>query len=141
MDAAATASIDTLIPTIRARRAEIEDARRLPDDIAAALHGTGIYALSVPRDLGGDEAEPATLMRTIERLAAADGSTGWCAMVGIGNNVAAGYMAPEGAAEVFADPALPAAGIAAPAGKAIRVDGGLRVSGRWPFASGISGAA
>jgi alkylation response protein AidB-like acyl-CoA dehydrogenase len=141
MDAAAIPKLDEIIPTIRARRAEIEDARRLPGEIAEALHATGIYALGVPGDLGGGEAEPTTLMRTIERLAAADGSTGWCAMVGIGNNVAAGYMAPEGAAEVFADPARPTAGIAAPAGRAIRVDGGLRVNGRWPFASGISGAA
>ena len=59
-------------------------------------------------------------------------------MVGIGNNVASGYMREAGAREVFADVTAPTAGLAAPAGAAVREDGGVRVSGRWPFASGIT---
>jgi alkylation response protein AidB-like acyl-CoA dehydrogenase len=47
-------------------------------------------------------------------------------------------MGEPGAREVFADPSAPSAGIAAPTGNAVRVDGGLRVSGRWSFASGIA---
>jgi alkylation response protein AidB-like acyl-CoA dehydrogenase len=77
-------------------------------------------------------------MRAIETVATADGSTGWCTMVGIGNNVVAGYMNESGGREVFADPTAPSAGIAAPAGAAVRVKGGVQVSGRWPFASGIT---
>jgi indole-3-acetate monooxygenase len=133
--------ITSLAPEIRARRQEIEAARRIPADLAEALRRTGLFALTIPRALGGTEADPATIIRTIETLAAADGSTGWCAMVGLGNNVAAGYMSEAGAREVFADPTLPTAGIAAPAGAAVRVDGGVRVSGRWPFASGIDNCA
>ena len=129
-----------LLPAIRARRAEIEEGRRLPRDLADALKQTRIFALSVPRVIGGDEASPLEFMRVIEAVSTADGSAGWCAMVGIGNNVAAGYMSEAGAREVFADPTAPLAGIAAPAGAATRVDGGVRVSGRWPFASGISHA-
>jgi alkylation response protein AidB-like acyl-CoA dehydrogenase len=132
--------IVALVPEVRARRAEIEAARRLPADLAEALRRTEVFALTVPRDLGGAEADPATAMAAIEALATADGSTGWCTMVGLGDNVAAGYMAEAGAREVFADPTLPVAGIAAPAGAAVRVDGGVRVSGRWPFASGIDSA-
>lgn len=135
-----THSIQSLLPDIRARREEIERERRLPRHIAEALRGTRIFALSVPRTLGGEEAGPLDLMRHIETVAAADGSTGWCTMIGIGNNVAAGYMPESGAREVFADPTAPLAGIAAPMGTAIRADGGVRVSGRWPFASGITHA-
>jgi alkylation response protein AidB-like acyl-CoA dehydrogenase len=47
-------------------------------------------------------------------------------------------MSAKGAEEMFADPTAPSAGIAAPVGAAIRVDGGVRVSGRWSFASGIT---
>jgi alkylation response protein AidB-like acyl-CoA dehydrogenase len=142
MDAARIAEdIENLLPEIVLRRAEVEHGRRLPADLAASLQATGLFALGVPRDLGGVEAAPAELMRAIEAVATADGSTGWCAMVGIANNVAAGYMPAEGAREVFADPTLPTAGIAAPAGGAVRADGGLRVSGRWPFASGITHCA
>ena len=135
---AVSSRLADLLPAIRARRQEIEEARRLPQDLAAALCQTGVFTLSVPGAIGGMEASPAELMRTIETVAAADGSTGWCTMVGLGNNIAAGYMTDAGAREVFAVPAAPSAGIAAPAGRAVRVEGGVRVSGRWGFASGIT---
>ena len=131
-------ALAALLPTIRTRRQEIEQARRIPADLAAALRTTGVFTLSVPRAIGGHEATPVELMKTIETVAAADGSAGWCTMVGLGNNIAAGYMNESGAKEVYADPTAPSAGIAAPAGKAVRVDGGVRVNGRWPFASGIT---
>jgi alkylation response protein AidB-like acyl-CoA dehydrogenase len=127
-----------LLPTIRARREETEHACQLPADLAGSLRETGIFSLSVPRALGGREASPTDLMDTIETVAAADGSTGWCAMVGTGNNVASGYTSEAGAREVWADPKRPTAGIAAPAGQAVRGDGGVRVNRRWPFASGIT---
>jgi alkylation response protein AidB-like acyl-CoA dehydrogenase len=130
--------VEELVPAIRARRQEIEQARRLPRALVDALRATGVFTLGVPRVIGGREAEPLELMRVIESVAAADGSTGWCTMIGIGNALASGYMAEAGAREVFADPSAPVAGIAAPAGGAVRVDGGVRVSGRWPFASGIT---
>jgi indole-3-acetate monooxygenase len=127
-----------LLPAIRTRRQEIQEARRMPPDLVSSLRGTGVFSLSVPRAIGGREATPVDLMQTIETVASADGSTGWCTMVALGNNIAAGYMEEAGAKEVFADPAAPSAGIAAPAGHAARVDGGVRVTGRWPFASGIT---
>lgn len=130
--------IGPVTQAIRARRDEIEQARRLPADLASQLRASGVFSLSVPRSIGGREASPAELMRAAETVATADGSAGWCTMVGIGNNVVAGYLNEAGAREVFADPAAPTAGIAAPAGAAVRENGGVRVSGRWPFASGIT---
>ena len=127
-----------LLPAIRARRQEIEQARRLPRDLVDSLRATGVFRLGVPRAVGGLEATPSDLMRAAETLSSADGSTGWCAMVAIGNNVAAGYMPEAGAREIFADPGAPSAAIAAPSGAATRVKDGLRVSGRWSFASGIT---
>jgi alkylation response protein AidB-like acyl-CoA dehydrogenase len=47
-------------------------------------------------------------------------------------------MNEPGAKEVFGDPSAPSAGVAAPAGAAVRSDGGVRVSGRWPFCSGVT---
>jgi alkylation response protein AidB-like acyl-CoA dehydrogenase len=127
-----------LLPAVRGRREEIEQARRLPRDLADALRAAGMFGLTVPRAFGGREAAPADILRATETVAAADGSTGWCAMIGAANNLAAGYLSEAGAKEVFADPTAPSVGIAAPAGAALRVDGGVRVSGRWPFASGVT---
>ena len=127
-----------LVPVIRMRREEIERARQLPRDLVQQLRETGVFSLTIPRVLGGLEAAPVEIMRAIETAATGDGSTGWCVMVATGNNVAAGFMSEDGAREVYASPEAPSAGLAAPAGKATRVDGGVRVQGRWPFASGIT---
>ena len=116
-----TERLADLVGEVRARRGEIEELRRLPDDVAAKLRASGIFARSVPRAIGGTEEAPLETMLLIETLAAGDGSTGWCAMIGLGNNVAAGYMPEADAREVFADPTRPVAGIAAPCGGAVRV--------------------
>jgi alkylation response protein AidB-like acyl-CoA dehydrogenase len=64
-----------------------------------------------------------------------DGSTGWCAAIGAGSNMFAGYLPKEAAAEVFADPDQGNAGMFAPMGQ-VRPDGDeLRLTGRWPFCS------
>lgn len=131
-------NIQELLPAIRARREEVEQARRMPPDLMERLRKSGMFRLTVPRAIGGEEAAPLDIMRAIETVATSDGSAGWCAMVALGNNVAAGYMCESGAKEVFGDPTAPTAGIAAPTGKAVPVDGGVRVSGRWSFASGIA---
>jgi alkylation response protein AidB-like acyl-CoA dehydrogenase len=130
--------IHELLPSIRKRREEIEKARRMPRDLVEQLSRTGVFAQGVPRAVGGAEASPLDLMRSTESVATADGSAGWCTMIGSSGNLTAGYMPEAGAKEVFADPTAPTAGIAAPSGAATRVDGGVRVSGRWSFASGIT---
>jgi alkylation response protein AidB-like acyl-CoA dehydrogenase len=130
--------LEAVLPAIRARREEIERARRLPADVVDELRGTGIFSLAVPRAIGGIEAAPSEILPAIEAVAAADGSAGWCAMIAITANSVAGYMQEDGAREVFGDPNAPSAAIAAPTGTAERVDGGVRVSGRWAFASGVT---
>jgi alkylation response protein AidB-like acyl-CoA dehydrogenase len=131
-------SVGELLPAIRSRSPEIEQARRMPRDLVDQMRKTGVFTLTVPRAIGGLEADPLEIMRAIEMVATADGSAGWCTMIGTANNMSAGYMSEAGAREVYADPSTPSAGIAAPAGAAVREDGGFRVNGRWPFASGIT---
>ncbi len=130
--------IQELLPAIRKRRDEIEKGRRMPRDLVDQIRKTGVFALGVPRAVGGQEASPFDLMRSVEAIAQADGSAGWCTMIGCSGNLAAGYMPESGARAVFTDPTAPTAGIAAPTGAATRVDGGVRVSGRWSYASGIT---
>ena len=131
--------VKDLLPQIKARRAEIEQARQLPADLAEALRATGILSLGMPRAIGGEEVSPTDTMRVAETIATADGSTGWVAMIAMTANGAAGYMNEAGAKELFAsDLHTFSASVAGPIGKAVRVDGGVRVSGHWPFASGVT---
>src|SRR2546426_4765616 len=126
-----------LAPRIRAAAAETERQRRLSPELVRALAAGGVFRMCVPRALGGGEVDPATMIETIETIAAADGAAGWSAMIGATSGVASAYLAEEAAREIYgSDPEVVSGGAFAPLGKATVVDGGYRVSGRWPFASG-----
>jgi alkylation response protein AidB-like acyl-CoA dehydrogenase len=131
-----------LAPAIRARADEIERGRRLPPDLVADLAAAGIFRLCVPRAYGGGESDVATLLGALEEVAGADGSAGWCAMIGATSGVLAAYLPPEAAREIYgAAPGAVTGGVFAPRGEAVAAGGGYRVSGRWPFASGCEHCA
>jgi alkylation response protein AidB-like acyl-CoA dehydrogenase len=125
-----------LAPQIRVAVDAIERDRRLPANLVQALAKAGLFRILVPRALGGLEVDPLTMMRVVEELAAADGSVGWCVMIGAQFGALSAFLPPEAAAEIFADPLVIVAGSATPPGRALPVAGGYRVSGRWTLASG-----
>ena len=114
----------------------IEEARRLPDDVVGALVDAGVFKLLVPRELGGAQTNVVTLLAVIEELSRADGSAGWCAMIGASSGLIAARLDDAIAREVFSPADARTGGVFAPTGMAVAVDGGVRVSGRWAFASG-----
>lgn len=120
---------------IAARAEAIEQARGLPRDLVDKLIDTGVFRLCLPRALGGEEAAPAEIARRIEAVAAADGATGWCAMIGATSGLA-GALLPEQAARTIYATRVVSGGVFAPRGKATPTEGGWRLTGRWPFASG-----
>jgi len=72
----------------------------------------------------------------LEILGAADGATGWCAMIAGTSALTAAWLPEPYAAEIFGDPLAITGGVFAPMGKAV-VDGDdFLVSGRWAWASG-----
>jgi alkylation response protein AidB-like acyl-CoA dehydrogenase len=128
-------AVDGILDLIHAAADEIERNRRLPDALVAALRDTGINRLLIPAALGGMEAPIKDVMDVMERIAAVDGSTGWCAAIGAGSNVFAGYMPATGAGTVFADPDQGSATMFAPLGRVVSDHGRAMLSGRWPFTS------
>ncbi len=125
-----------MAPDIAARAAEIEQARRLPADLARRFAAAGFFRMAVPADAGGLEVDPATLFRTIEAVAQADASAGWCVMIGATTGVTAAYLAPDEARVLYGDPLAITGGVFAPMGRATAEADGYRVSGRWQWASG-----
>ncbi len=91
-----------------------------------------------PAELGALEASPARTLSGAERIARGDASAGWCVSIAATSSLLAAYLPAAGAAEIFTDPDTVAAGVWAPRGRAVPVEGGLQVSGRWSFCSGIS---
>lgn len=125
-------------PAIDAAAERIEQDRRLPTEVLDALHGEGLFRLLLPERYGGSEVDPATFHVVISEVARHDASTAWCLCQGNGCAMAAAYVAPDIAQEVWGkDPrAVLAWG---PPGKATAIDEGdhYRVTGNWSFASGM----
>jgi len=113
---------------------QAERERRLPQRVADAMAENGLYRVSVAFG-GAPGHDPATQIRTIEAISRADGAAGWNLMIGIENFglLAGGFARGR---ELFAEPLTTLCSSSAAVGKAERVDGGFRVSGRWPFVSG-----
>lgn len=143
-DAAARirAGIREIGPAIAARAAEIEAARRIPPDIVETLRALGVFRIFVPQSHGGLELALPDSLGILAALAAIDGSVGWAAMIGSGSAVFLATMPRATYDAIYgAGPDAILAGSAQPAGTAEPVEGGYRVSGRWPFASGCQHAA
>mgnify|MGYP005811740235 CR=1 FL=1 len=129
------AEVRALAPAIADAGDTIDRTNDLPPALFAALRDRDLFRLVQPRDYGGIELDPPSLMQVCEEVAKHDASTAWC--LGQTNICAyvAGYLPPETVRTVFG----PQSGIVAwgpgPA-QAHAVPGGYRVSGRFDFASG-----
>lgn len=118
------------------RAIEIEELRRLPTDLVAALAATGVFKLWVPAVYGGGEAHLTDGLAAIEQVGYHDGSTGWCVMIATTTGLCAGFLPAEHAAAIYGPPDAVTGGFANPAGTGRHVEGGLRVDGRWSWGSG-----
>lgn len=117
-----------------------ESEGRLPADVAAVIAESGLFRMLVPAAIGGAEAAPVEFARAVEACARANSSAGWCVMIAASTALTAGWLAPDRAAEVFGDPAGIWAGGFAPTGRAVPVEGGSRLTGRWAWGSGCQNA-
>jgi indole-3-acetate monooxygenase len=127
---------------IRGYRDDLEREQRLPKPLVEQCHAAGFYRLVRPRKLGGLQLDPLTYLRTVELLAEASGSVGWNLC---NNNIAQLVtlgLPDDGIQEIFGAKEVAIAGTAVQGGgRAVPVDGGYRVTGRWPFGTGCQESA
>jgi len=134
-------NVRALLPEIRTRAEEIEQARAVPHDLAEKLRSAGVFRRYVPRSHGGDEMWPDDGLTVIEELASADASVAWVAAVGSEGPSFYAYLPPETYDKIFADgPDVIHSGVINATGRAVRDKDGYRFSGRWSFASGSNNA-
>jgi alkylation response protein AidB-like acyl-CoA dehydrogenase len=136
------ADLRAAVPLIRASAEEAEQNRRLPDRVVVALRDAGAYAMLVPRELGGQPVSVTTFVEALEVVASADGSTGWNLGTSLGCGLAALALSDAGLERVFGRglDVIFAGTVYRATGHAVAVDGGYRLTGRWPFASGCQHA-
>ena len=143
-DRADTGTIDyverarALAPMLKAAADEIEERRQLPDSLVEALIDGGFFRLLLPRSLSGAELHPLQYVQVLEEIARAEPSVAWSLGQNSGCSMSAPYLDPAAAREIFGPrrgilawgPELPGAG------RGVVVAGGIRVTGRWGFATG-----
>lgn len=116
---------------------EGEELMRLPDEVAAAIKGTGVVRMLQPKEFGGMESHPSDFLRAVFNIGIHDGSAGWVAgVVGVhAHELAQGTH--ESQVELWGeDQDTWVASPYAPMGRAVPTDGGYIFNGRWPFSSG-----
>ena len=114
----------------------IDRERALPKELVDEIKQADLFRLLVPRSIGGAEIDLLEYLNIVEAFGEADASTAWCVNQG---NVFASRSAvmPESLArEVWSDRCSVVANGPPTSAKAVPVDGGYRLTGRWLFSSG-----
>jgi 3-hydroxy-9,10-secoandrosta-1,3,5(10)-triene-9,17-dione monooxygenase len=133
------ARAEALVPVLRERAGRTEELRQLPEETIDDLHKSGLFRILQPKRVGGSELPFRSIVELVSVIGKGDGSTAWVLA-----NLAAHHwmlgMWPKAAQdEVWGDSPdnLIGSALIFPRGRAQRVDGGYRVTGRWPFSSGV----
>jgi 3-hydroxy-9,10-secoandrosta-1,3,5(10)-triene-9,17-dione monooxygenase len=128
-----------LVPVLRARAPATEELRRIPDDTLADLHQSGLFRMLQPRRVGGSELPYRALVELGAIVAQGCGSTGWVLTNLASHHWMVGMWPKPAQDEVWnsSPDVLIGSAFVFPAGKARAVEGGYRLSGRWPFSSGV----
>lgn len=126
---------------LKSRAYEIEQAGRIPQDVADELVNAGFFHITVPKSMGGLGLSPSVQWEAAYEVGRGCASSAW--MVGLigANLVMVGKFHGKAQKEVFQSERAPIVPLlTGGVGSDIvvdRVEGGFNVSGKWRYASGI----
>lgn len=130
-----------LAPWLREQAARVEEARRIPGDVAERLFETGLFNLMRPTRFGGLGVSPRFAWEATFNVASGCSSSAWLAGLTSANIIMLGKFSAEAQREIFApgvSPIVPM--LTGGVGQDIRIEpaqGGIVLSGRWRYASGV----
>jgi 3-hydroxy-9,10-secoandrosta-1,3,5(10)-triene-9,17-dione monooxygenase len=123
----------------RERAAAAEEARTVPRESIDALLAAGITRILVPPRYGGYGLGLDTWFEVVREIGKADASFAWCASLMIHHPHYISQFAEAAQKAVWADgPDVPIAASILPSARVTAVEGGYRITGQFPFASGIN---
>jgi 3-hydroxy-9,10-secoandrosta-1,3,5(10)-triene-9,17-dione monooxygenase len=133
------ARAEALVPALRERAERAEELRRLPDDTIADLHASGLFRMLQPARVGGSELPFRALYELTAVIGQGCGSTAWVLANLAAHHWLLGMWHPEAQEEIWGESPdnLISSALIFARGRATRAPGGYRLSGRWPFSSGI----
>lgn len=125
-----------LRPLLRQRALQTERERRVSAEVTDQLKSAGFYRMLQPARFGGYEFGHEELRQLAFELGQGCTSTGWCFGLGAANSWIVGMFPGEAQHDVWGrDAQTLVAACIAPTGKAVAVEGGYKLKGRWGFAS------
>jgi alkylation response protein AidB-like acyl-CoA dehydrogenase len=135
------AATRALKPRLAAMAREAEAQRRPIDELWDELRRSGYFYMLVPKKYGGLEADIDDVIDASLPIAEGCGSTGWVAMFALVHNRHMVGYPDEVLEELFGGGRyIVEASATIPPGKAVAVDGGYLVSGRWQWCTCITQA-
>ncbi|MFV2175499.1 acyl-CoA dehydrogenase family protein [Actinomadura sp. LOL_016] len=129
--------MEELLDSLPGQAEEADGLGRLPDETVKRLRDSGVVRMLQPTEFGGSESSPVEFFETVLEIGRRSGSAGWVSGV-VGIHPFEIAQADRRVQEEIwgTDPDTWIASPYAPFGRARRVDGGYRFSGRWSFSSG-----
>ncbi|MDA3624730.1 acyl-CoA dehydrogenase family protein [Saccharopolyspora sp. WRP15-2] len=136
----ALVTASSVVSKVAAAHAAEADAARGPvTTVVDAVVEAGFARHMVPAAHGGAAGGFGELVRAVAEVGRGCASAAWFASLCAAVGRMAAYLPAEGRAEVWADgPDAVLVGGLLPAGTAEPVAGGWRLSGRWPYVSGVA---
>jgi 3-hydroxy-9,10-secoandrosta-1,3,5(10)-triene-9,17-dione monooxygenase len=133
------ARAEELVPVLRERASRAEQLRRLPDETIADLHASGLFRMLQPARVGGSELPFRAICELTAVIGQGCGSTAWVLANLAAHHWLLGMWHPEAQDEIWGESSdsLISSALIFARGRAQRVPGGYRLTGRWPFSSGI----
>lgn len=128
---------DGFVTALGERAAEAEELRRLPDDTVSDLIASGFTELLVPARFGGQQAPFPEILDPVRRLAHGCTSSAWTIGFLTLHNWMLALFGEQAQQEAFDNRPFLAPAPLAPTGRGLPVDGGIRLSGRWSWATGV----
>lgn len=137
--AALVKAAQDLQPALRQRAPEADKSRTIPEPTIQDFHKTGLFRVLQPARWGGAELDFGIYIEIGAILGAACASSAWVWANLVSHHWMLAYWPEQAQTELWTldrDMAIGSA-LVFPAGKAAPVEGGYKISGRWPFSSGI----
>ncbi len=122
------------------RAAEAEALRRLPAATIDDYRGSGLAGLLLPARYGGQQAEFPQILDPIRRMAHGCASSAWTLGFYTLHNWMLALFGQQVQDEVFASGPVLCPAPLAPTGRGLPDGDGIRLSGRWSWATGVADA-
>lgn len=125
-----------IVPLIQQHASSINRERQLTDRVSGPMADAGLFRLLIPKSRGGYEIDYLEFLKIVSIIAEADGSVAWCLNQNNVLSTLSAFMPDSLAEEIWAERRAVLSNGPPVNPKAVPVEDGYVLNGRWNFSSG-----